>query len=77
MQYVTLEIEQGNDLQLLLLLAERIGLKIISSKRAPIGMKDREKHLRIIAKGGDTSYIPNPVEWQREVREDRKLPYRD
>lgn len=76
MQRITLEIENNSDLQLLLLLAQRIGLKIIPPFGSKIDDQDRQKHLSIIAKGGDTSYIENPVEWQREQRIDRVLPFR-
>lgn len=77
MQRITIEIEKNSDLQLLLLLVQRIGLKIISPFVSKLEHAEREKHLQIIAKGGDMSYIENPVEWQREQRKDRNLPFRD
>lgn len=77
MQRVTIEIEKNSDLQLLLLLAQRIGLRIIAPFVPKIAETEREKHLQIIAKGGDVSYIENPMEWQRAQRKDRDLPFRD
>lgn len=77
MQRITIEIEKNSDLQLLLLLAQRIGLKIIAPFMSKIEGNERERHLQIIAKGGDVSYIENPMEWQREQRKDRELPFRD
>lgn len=77
MQRVTIEIEKNSDLQLLLLLVQRIGLKIISPFVSKLKDADRGKHLQIIAKGGDMSYIENPMEWQREQRKDRDLPFRN
>lgn len=77
MQRITIEIEQSSDFQLLLLLAQRIGLKIISPFRANTDTKEREQHLKIVEKGGNVSYIENPMEWQREQRKDRDLPFRD
>ena len=77
MQRITIEIEKNSDLQLLLLLVQRIGLKIILPFVSKLEQDEREKHLQIIAKGGDMSYIENPVEWQREQRKDRDLPFRD
>jgi hypothetical protein len=77
MQRITIEIEQNSDFQLLLLLAQRIGLKIILPLVPKSDIKEREKHLQIIAKGGDMSYIENPMEWQRVQRKDRNLPFRD
>lgn len=77
MQRITIEIEQNSDLQLLLLLAQRIGLKIISPLFVKTNAKEREHHLKIVEKGGNVSYIENPMEWQREQRKDRDLPFRD
>jgi hypothetical protein len=39
--------------------------------------KDRAWHLQVVAKGGNMSYIPDPTEWQREIRKDRTLPFRE
>lgn len=77
MQRITIEIENNSDLQLLLLLTQRIGLKLITSFTPPMAAKERENLLEIIAKGGNMSYIENPMEWQREQRKDRSLPFRD
>lgn len=77
MQRITLEIEKNSDLQLLLLLAQRIGLRIITPFMSKVTDTEREKHLQIIAKGGDMSYIEDPMEWQRDQRKDRDLPFRD
>jgi len=76
-QHITIEVEKNSDLQLLLLLAQRIGLKIVAPFVPKIGEKEREQHLQIITRGGDMSYIENPMEWQREQRKDRDLPFRD
>jgi hypothetical protein len=75
MQQITLEIERNSDLQLLHLLAQRIGLRIVSPVEIPD--TEREKYLQIIERGGDVSYIENPVAWQKEQRKDRDLPFRD
>lgn len=77
MQRITIEIEKNSDLQLLLLLAQRIGLKIIVPFVSKVEGKELERHLQIIANGGNVSYIENPMEWQREQRKDRDLPFRD
>jgi hypothetical protein len=77
MQRITVEIENNSDLQLLLLLAQRIGLKIVPPFVSKIDDQERQKHLSIIAKGGDVSYIVDPMEWQKEQRIDRALPFRD
>lgn len=75
MQRITIEIEQSSDIQLLLL-AKRIGLKVILPSAPKFEYNERQKHLQIIAKGGDVSYIENPIDWQKEQRKDRDLPFR-
>lgn len=77
MQRITFEIEQSSDIELLLLLAHRIGIKILTPLTPIVNEEERQKHLLIIAEGGDASYIEDPVEWQREQRIDRILPFRD
>ncbi len=77
MQRITIEIEKNSDLQLLQLLAQRIGLRIITPFLTKIDATEREKHLQIVAKGADVRAIENPMEWQREQRKDRDLPLRD
>lgn len=77
MQRITFEIEQNSDIELLLLLAQRIGIKIIPHIPPITDQEERQKHLSIIAKGADMANFGDPVEWQREQRTDRVLPYRD
>ena len=77
MQRITIEVEQYSDFQLLLHLAERIGLRVVAPAPEELSSQAREKHLAVIEHGGDTSYIKDPVAWQREQREDRELPFRD
>jgi hypothetical protein len=81
MQRITLEIEKAADLELLLLLIHRMGIAIVASP-APASLpvqlkKDRQWHLQVVAKGGNMSYIPDPVAWQREIRQDKSLPFRE
>ena len=77
MQRITIEIEKNSDLQLLQLLAQRIGLRIITPFLPKIDAMEREKHLQIVAKGADALQIDDPIAWQREQRKDRDLPFRD
>lgn len=77
MQRITVEIENNSDLQLFLLLAQRIGQRIDPPFVSKIDDQERQKHLSIIAKGGDVSYIEHPIEWQKEQRIGRILPFRD
>jgi hypothetical protein len=73
MRRITIEIEQERDLQLLLLLAQRIGARVIM----PVTEEERQKHLRIVAQGSPTAAIDDPMQWQRDIRKDRELPFRE
>ena len=55
MQRITFEIEKADDLQLLLLLAKRIGLKVVSPAVRMMDEKERQRHLAVLPRGGDTS----------------------
>ena len=77
MQRITFEIEKADDLQLLRVLAKRIGLKVVSPAVRVIDEQERQRHLAVLAQGGDTSYFEDSMEWQREQRIDRVLPFRD
>ena len=77
MTRITLEIKKDSDLQLVLLLANRIGLKVLGSNEVPMSLQERQAYLDIIARGGDTTYINDPVRWQKEQRMERDLPFRN
>ncbi len=77
MTRITFEIKKDSDLQLLLLLADRIGLKVLDPNEMLMSLHERQVYLDIIAGGGDTAYIEDPVRWQKEQREERDLPYRN
>ncbi|WP_421794621.1 XisI protein [Haliscomenobacter sp.] len=71
MQRITFEIEKADDLQLLLLLAQRIGLKVISPFVRVMDEQERQRHLAIIAKGGDSS--PNESMYEAIIVENAKM----
>ena len=82
MHTLTLTVANEQDYQLLLLLAQRLGLTLHETQPATkpatdVNQLSREELLAIIAQGGDGLSIPDPVAWQREVRQDRPLPGRD
>ena len=53
-------------------------IEIQQVNRTPVvPKKDRAWHLQVLAKGVNMSYIPDPMEWQREIRRDRALPFRE
>lgn len=46
-------------------------------RRQPLTPEEREAALKVVAAGGDGQSITDPVAWQREIRQDRPLPFRD
>ena len=83
MHTLTLTFANEQDYQLLLLLTQRLGLTLQEGQptdtkpATDVSRLSREELLAIIAKGGSGKSIPDPVAWQREVRQDRPLPFRD
>lgn len=80
MKQVTLNIKQDKDLDILMPILDRLGITIqednLHSKKK-LSEEEYLKCLAIIDKGIDVSNYGDPMEWQKEQREDRKLPYRD
>ncbi|MDP5171002.1 MAG: hypothetical protein NWR72_12210 [Bacteroidia bacterium] len=71
---LNLKIQNPEDLQILLPLLNRLGVSWTRVSEEP---KEVDRLKELIARGGDTSYVGDPATWQREVREDRPLPYPD
>ena len=87
MRTITLMPKNKQDYELLLKLAQRLGLEYREETRAavetsaprslPAGSgRTREELLAIMQRGGDGKSIPDPLAWQREQRDDRDLPGR-
>ena len=83
MHTLTVTVANEQNYQLLLLLTQRLGLTLHETQPAAtnpatdVSRLSREELLAIIAKGGSGKSVPDPVAWQREVRQDRPLPFRD
>ena len=84
MQPRTLTLPDDESYQQLVRLAEAAGLHVgpgglVSRPIHPDGppKRSREELLAIILKGGDGKSIPDPLAWQREIRQDRPLPGRE
>ena len=76
MTELVLEIQRESDLEELLPVLNRLNIKyIIRKKKRKISAKEIEEALRVIRIGADFSYLGDPVEWQREQRRDRELPF--
>lgn len=84
METITLEVLNPADKEVILILARRLNMKVLTEisnvqkeKRAVKNSNVALMHLENIAKLGTLKKkIPNPVKWQRAVRQDRKLPGR-
>lgn len=84
METITLEVLNPADKEVILILARRLNMKVLTEtsnvrkeKRAAKNSNVALMHLENIAKLGTLKKkIPNPVKWQRALRQDRKLPGR-
>ncbi len=75
-QSILLEVEE-KDMPFVIDLTQRLGIKV-SGQRKTISetqRKDMEKFIMGYTNGFDA--IPDPSAWQREIRKDRVLPFRD
>ena len=73
MEQVTFEIDNKKDANLLIAIAEKLGIrKHIVSKTTETLYKNKQEDLfRIIDAGTDISNFGNPSSWQKETRKDR------
>ena len=76
MQTITFAVADEEQYNQLLSLAHKMSISTINEQRV-LTEAERQYHLAIIVKGGSGKSIPDPVAWQREVRQDRPLPGRD
>ncbi|WP_250631733.1 hypothetical protein [Rhodoflexus caldus] len=74
MPTITLKYHNPQDLQLLLMLAERLGIKSVepTSSATSDGAK-MSAVLEQLASINAFASIQDPVEWQREIRKDRNI----
>ncbi|MEO5500015.1 MAG: hypothetical protein ABIR31_01120 [Ginsengibacter sp.] len=73
MEQVTFIIEHKKDKNLLIAIAEKLGIKkyAVSKAKEKIKNDKREDLLKIIDAGTDVSNFGDPSSWQRETRKDR------
>jgi hypothetical protein len=78
MDKIILESKNQKDSEIIIELASRLGLKVVKEpKKRKINTAKALGYLAIIAKRAKIAkQIKDPVKWQREIRKDRKLPYR-
>lgn len=74
MGQITFEIDNSNDLQLLINIAEKLGIKkfFITNRETTKSSKNK-KLLQIIEKGVDVSNFGDIEEWLRNERKDRGI----
>mgnify|MGYP000238264121 CR=1 FL=1 len=78
MNKIILEIPNKKDMELLIAFAKRLNSIVIDKKsQQALKKKSPVYWLEQLANRGGIKSIKEPVEWQREVRKDRKLYLRD
>jgi len=74
MQYLTFEVENGKELNLLIAIAEKLGIKRYNySEDVKSQPTELKKIYQIIDAGADISTFGDIKEWQRTTRADRNL----
>jgi len=74
MERITFEIESHKELNLLISIAEKLGIKrFIYSKAVKSKPTELQKIYQIIDEGADISTFGDIKEWQRTTRADRNL----
>lgn len=71
MTRITIDVHNEEDKKLLIDLLQRMNIKYESVE------KEDHELISIIDRGGDGKSIKDPVAWQRRVRKDRKLPFKE
>lgn len=78
MEQVTFIVENKKDKNLLIALAENLGLKkyFITNEKNVVKNNKREDLFKIIDAGVDVSNFGDPSEWQRETRKNKTINHR-
>lgn len=78
MKQVTLNIKQDKDLDILIPLLDRLGITFQEDNSHPkLSDSEYAEIKKRIMVGIDVSNYGDPMQWQKETREDKNLPYRD
>lgn len=81
-QKITLQSQKYKDIELLIELAKRLGINVTISiqDKKDSSLKQTEKLLLYLQQIADndklSGLIKSPEKWQKEIRKDRKQPYR-
>lgn len=73
MEQVTFEADNKNDVNLLIAIAQKLGIRkhIVSQKTETLKRNKQERLFRIIDAGADVSNFGDPASWQKATRKDR------
>ena len=73
MEQITFEIDDKKDVNLLIAIADKLGIKkyVISKKTETLKRNKREDLFKTIDAGVDVSNFGNPSLWQKKTRKDR------
>ena len=72
MEQVTFFIENKKDANLLIAIADKLGIKKLEISKT-LGKEKQEDLFKIIDAGADISNFGDPSSWQSETRKDRTL----
>ena len=76
MTRITIEVTRPEDQRLLESLLSRLGIPN-QTEEVPMNGEKVARFMQELADGQGLTSIKDPVAWQREVRQDRSLPFRD
>ncbi len=83
MTRITIDVQNEEDRQFIEVLLKKLGIDNVEESHEP-ETKDQLSNgkevaalMQELAESGGLSAIKDPVAWQREIRQDRKLPFRD
>jgi hypothetical protein len=73
---ITIQIDYEADLELIFAFLQRMGAKIIEQKNE-LSSLSPIYWLETLAQQGGIQSIADPSEWQRQIRQDKPLPFRE
>jgi hypothetical protein len=77
MTKLILEVPKLSSVEALLPLFKVLGIRVIQVESPAHEKRDLEEALRIVRMGCDMSNFGDALEYQKEIRQDRVLPFRD
>lgn len=77
MKTVTLEVENDKDLELLYLLVERLGIRVVDDTRSEEELARAREIIDAGVPDMTKSRLNEMLEWLEESRQDRPMPFRD